>query len=56
MGKKPNNRRAQTPKAPRMREFNEAMMDIGRGNATAPRKMATDYRRKPKHAKRGWDQ
>lgn len=55
MTKKANNRRPQTPKAPRMREFNQAMMEQGRSNATAPRAMATDYRRKPKHVKKGWE-
>jgi hypothetical protein len=49
------NRRAQTPKV-----GNEAMMRAMQGlrqsSAASPHKSGTDYKRKPKHAKKGWDQ
>lgn len=49
-----NGRKMKQPKA-RNREFNQAMMEIGRSSAASRHRMATDYRRKPKHVKKGWD-
>jgi len=52
-----NNRRAQAPKvrlSNRNEAFNEAT--ITRHAASArPHRLKTDYRRKPKHTKRGWE-
>lgn len=56
--KKNTNRRAQTAKplaGSRNERYMEAMQELRRSNAAAPHKLATDYRRKPKHAKKGWE-
>lgn len=49
-----SNRRVQTQK-PRNEAFKRAMMDKGRSSATDRHRPATDYRRKPKHVKKGWE-
>lgn len=53
--KKNTNRRAQTSKDTLDRRF-RAEVDRSKSNAAGPHKLATDYRRKPKHAKKGWDE
>jgi hypothetical protein len=52
---KNKNRRPQTPKVgnPAM---NKAFQELRRSNAAGPHRSATDYRRKPKHSKKGWDE
>lgn len=57
---KNRNRRPQTAKplgwdGGRNEAFNDAMMEKGRSSATRPHRSGTDYRRKPKHVKKGWD-
>ena len=55
---KATNRRAQTPKplmGGRNERYSEAMQGKRFGNAATPHKLATDYRRRPKHAGRGWE-
>lgn len=32
-----------------------AQVDRSRSNAAGPHKLATDYKRKPKHAAKGWE-
>lgn len=51
------NRRNQNSKPPKGKntEYMEAMQELRRSNAAAPWAQATDYRRKPKHVKRGWE-
>lgn len=49
-----NNRREQTPKD-RLNSRIRAEVDRARSNAGQPHKLATDYRRKPKHPKKGWE-
>lgn len=56
--KKNTNRRAQTAKplaGSRNERYMEAMQELRRSNASGPHKAANDYRRKPKHAKKGWE-
>lgn len=54
---KNKNRRKQTSKAPKSgnRDLAVAMQELRRSSATSRHAMATDYRRKPKHVNRGWD-
>lgn len=47
-------RRPQTPK-PRNEQFARAMAEKGRSSAVSRHAMMTDYRRKPKHVKKGWE-
>lgn len=56
--KKKTNRRPQTRKPAKSGNtpYMEGMQDLRRSNAAGPHRSASDYRRKPKHAKRnGWD-
>ncbi len=55
--KKNTNRRPQTRKPAKSGNtpYMEAMQGKRFGNAAGPHKRATDYRRKPKHKGRGWD-
>lgn len=53
--KKNTNRRPQTTKDTLDRRI-RAEVDRARSNAAGPHKAASDYRRKPKHVGRGWDQ
>lgn len=48
---KNNNKRPQAPKD-RLNSRIRAEVDRARSNAGGPHKLATDYRRKPKHPKR----
>ena len=48
------NRRDQTPKD-KLNSRIRAEVDRARSNAGQPHKLATDYRRKPKHPKKGWE-
>jgi len=56
---KNKNRRAQTPKSPLAGSRNFAMVeaDLARRSSSAgmPHKSVKDYRRKPKHAGKGWE-
>lgn len=54
---KATNRRAQSPKPAKSRNigYMEGMQELRRSNAAQPHKLATDYRRKPKHPKQGWE-
>lgn len=52
--RKKTNRRPQTPKVGN-RQMMEAFQDLRRSNAATPHRSGTDYRRKPKHANKGWD-
>lgn len=49
------NRRAQTPKSGN-RAYIDGMMEIRRNNATTPVPSGTEYRRKPKHAHRAFQE
>lgn len=49
--KKKTNRRPQTPKS-KIDAIGRAEVERARSNAGGPHKLATDYRRKPKHPKR----
>lgn len=51
--KKNKNRRPQTPKS-KIDAIGRAEVDRARSNAGGPHKLATDYRRRPKHKGRGW--
>jgi len=52
-----NNRRPQTPKGNgENRARVNAMIGKRSSNAASPHRIATDYRRKPKHPGKGWDQ
>lgn len=55
---KATNRRAQNSKPAKSgnSKYMEGMQDLRRSNAAGPHKSASDYRRKPKHTKRGWDE
>lgn len=58
MGKN-KNRRSQTAKpltGGRNERYMEGMQEIRRSNAAGPHRSANDYRRKPKHVNRGWDE
>lgn len=48
------NRRQQAPKS-RNIELAKAMQELRRSSATSRHKSAADYRRKPKHIKKGWE-
>lgn len=54
---KNKNRRPQTSKPAKSgnSKYVEAMQELRRSSATSRHAMATDYRRKPKHSKKGWD-
>lgn len=49
-----NKKRAQAPKV-RNEEYMRGMQELRRSNAAGRHKSAADYRRKPKHAGRGWE-
>lgn len=49
------NRREQTPKSGN-RAYIDGMMEIRRSSATSPIPSGTDYRRKPKHANRAFQE
>lgn len=51
---KNKNRRQQTPKA-RNERYMEGMQELRRSNAAGVHRSAKDYRRKPKHINRGWE-
>ena len=55
---KNTNRRPQTRKPAKSGNtpYMEAMQGKKFSNAAGAHRSATDYRRKPKHAKRGWDE
>lgn len=55
--KKNTNRRPQTSKPAKSgnSKYMEGMQDLRRSNAAGPHRSAADYRRKPKHRGRGWD-
>jgi hypothetical protein len=55
--KKNTNRRPQTRKPAKSGNtpYMEGMQELRRSNAAGPHKSANDYRRRPKHTKRGWD-
>jgi len=52
-----SNRRQQKSKPPKSgnREYMYAMQDLRRSSATSRHRSEADYRRKPKHVKKGWD-
>lgn len=52
------NRRAQVSKPAKSanRDMMEGFQELRKGNRAQPHTLATDYRRKPKHAGRGWEQ
>jgi hypothetical protein len=54
---KNKNRRPQTPKAKNMgnEAYMRGMQELRRSNAAGSHKSVKDYRRKPKHAGRGWE-
>jgi hypothetical protein len=54
---KNKNRRAQASKAPKSGNtaYMEGMQELRRSNAAGTHKSAKDYRRKPKHVSRGWE-
>ena len=55
---KNKNRRVQTPKPKGFGEnkaYMEGMQELRRSNAAGTHKSVKDYRRKPKHAGRGWE-
>lgn len=58
MKKNKNYRRAQTSKPAKSGNtpYMEAMMGKRFSNAAGIHRSATDYRRKPKHVKKGWDE
>jgi hypothetical protein len=49
------NRREQTPKGMGNSAYMRGMQEIRSSGAAGPHKSPTDYRRKPKHVKKGWD-
>lgn len=51
-----SNRRPQASKGTKSgnSKYMEGMQQLRRSNAAGPHKSAADYRRKPKHAKKGW--
>ena len=51
------NRRSQVSKPAKSgnQAYTEAMQELRRSSATARHKSAKDYRRKPKHSKKGWE-
>lgn len=51
---KNKNRRQQTPKA-RNERYMEGMQELRRSNAAGVHRNVKDYRRKPKHVNRGWE-
>lgn len=55
--KKNTNRRPQTSKPAKSgnSKYMEGMQELRRSNAAGPHRLDTDYRRKPKHAKKGWE-
>lgn len=54
---KNKNRRPQTSKPAKSgnTRYMEGMQELRRSNAAGSHKSAKDYRRKPKHINRGWD-
>lgn len=52
------NKRPQVSKPPKGKntEYMQGMQELRRSNAAGPHRLDTDYRRKPKHSKRGWDE
>lgn len=56
--KKNTNRRPQTSKPAKSgnSKYMEGMQELRRSSATSRHKMATDYNRRPKHMKKGWDE
>lgn len=52
-----NKRRAQAPKPKNMgnEAYMRGMQELRRSNAAGSHKMATDYRRRPKHMGKGWE-
>lgn len=52
---KRQNRRPQTPKVGN-EGYMRGMQEIRRSNAAGTHKSIADYRRKPKHAKKGWEE
>jgi len=54
--KKNTNRRPQNSKPAKSgnTRYMEGMQELRRSNAAGPHKSGTDYRRKPKHVKKGW--
>lgn len=49
-----NKKRPQAQKS-RNEEYMRGMQELRRSNAAGTHKTAKDYRRKPKHAGRGWE-
>lgn len=49
-----NKKRPQTPKA-RNEAYMRGMQELRQSNAAGSHKSVKDYRRKPKHVKKGWD-
>ncbi len=49
-----NKKRPQAPKA-RNEAYMRGMQELRMSNASGTHKSAKDYRRKPKHAGRGWE-
>ncbi len=54
--KKKTNRRPQTSKPAKSGNtpYMEGMQEIRRSNAAGPHRSAADFRRRPKHMKKGW--
>ena len=54
---KNKNRRPQTSKPAKSgnSRYVEGMQELRRSNAAGMHRSAADYRRKPKHAKKGWE-
>lgn len=52
------NRRSQVSKPAKSgnQRYMEGMQELRRSNAAGIHRSATDYRRKPKHVKKGWDE
>lgn len=48
-------KRPQTPKV-RNEEYMRGMQELRRSNAAGAHRSATDYRRRPKHVNRGWEE
>lgn len=57
MSRKNTNRRPQVSKPAKSanRDYMYAMQDFRRSSATSRHGSIADYRRKPKHVKKGWD-
>lgn len=49
------NKRVQSPKGGENKALARAMQEKRFSNAAQPHRTATDYRRKPKHPKKGWE-